>query len=156
MGSLLSSLREVGAQEQAAVLLARDPADLVALDNLFGVAFLLDRLREAGAQDQVTALLARDPAKSVALGDPVGVIRLLDTLREADAQEQAAALAERAAKHVAVGDPVWRRLPAAQPAGGGHTGPGHASGRSAARRRPVRALPRATEPPRSAPVWPGG
>ena len=49
----------MGAQEQAAVLLARDPANLVAVDNPDGVAKLLGSLREAGAQEQVTALADR-------------------------------------------------------------------------------------------------
>ena len=41
--------REAGAQDQAAALLARDPAAHVALDDPEGVAWLLGSLREAGA-----------------------------------------------------------------------------------------------------------
>jgi len=56
------TLREVGAHEQAAALLARDPAAHTALDDPHGVVFLLDRLREAGADEQAAALLGRTPS----------------------------------------------------------------------------------------------
>ena len=46
---LLGGLREAGADEQVAALLARDPAAHASLGNPVGVAFLLDALREAGA-----------------------------------------------------------------------------------------------------------
>ena len=61
MASLLDSLREAGADEQAAALLARDPAAHAPLDDPDAVASLLDSLREAGADEQAAALLARDP-----------------------------------------------------------------------------------------------
>ena len=61
-GRLLDSLREAGAHDQAAALLARDPAAHAALDNPGGVANLLDSLREAGAHEQAAALTARLPA----------------------------------------------------------------------------------------------
>ena len=66
---LLDSLRKAGADEQAAALLARDPAAHVALDNPGGVAGLLDSLREAGADEQAAALAGRLPA--------AGMFRLL-------------------------------------------------------------------------------
>ena len=50
VASLLDSLREAGADEQAAALLARDPAAHAPLDDPAGVARLLDSLREAGAR----------------------------------------------------------------------------------------------------------
>ena len=101
---LLDRLREAGAGEQAAALLARDPAAHAALDSPVGVALLLDSLREAGAGEQAAALLARDPAAHAALDSPVGVALLLGSLREAGAGEQAAALATRAAAHAALDD----------------------------------------------------
>jgi hypothetical protein len=58
---LLDSLRQAGAQDQAAALLRRDPAARAALDNRYGVARLLDRLREAGAEQQAAALAHRLP-----------------------------------------------------------------------------------------------
>jgi hypothetical protein len=61
VASLLDSLREAGADEQAAALLRRDPAAGVALDNPYGVARLLDSLREAGAREQAAALADRLP-----------------------------------------------------------------------------------------------
>ena len=102
---LLDSLRRAGADEQAAALLARDPAAHAALDNPRFVAFLLDSLRRAGAHEQAAALLARDPAARAALDDPSGVADLLDRLREAGAHEQAAALASRAVAQAPLDDP---------------------------------------------------
>ena len=94
VADLLLSLPEAGA-EQAAALLARDPAAHAALDDPDGVARLLESLRWAGADEQAAALLARDPAAHAALDDPYHVARLLESLREADADEQAAALLAR-------------------------------------------------------------
>ena len=92
---LLDRLRQAGAHEQAAALLARDPAGHVALDYPYTVARLLGSLREAGAHEQAAALLARDPAGHVALDNQFYVAILLDSLRQAGAHEQAAALADR-------------------------------------------------------------
>ncbi len=60
--ALLASLWEAGAHDQAAALLARDPAAHAALDDRGDVALLLDSLREAGAHDQAAALTDRLPA----------------------------------------------------------------------------------------------
>ena len=95
MAILLKNLQEAGAHEQAAALLARDPAAHAALDDPRGVAILLGRLREAGAHEQVAALLARDPAAHAALDNPRGVAILLKNLQEAGAHEQVATLAGR-------------------------------------------------------------
>jgi len=96
--SLLYRLRKAGAAEQAAVLLRRDPAARVSLDDPRGVAFLLGELRESGAAEQAAVLLRRDPAGNVSLDDPDAVASLLYGLLAAgaqEAQEQAAALADR-------------------------------------------------------------
>ena len=105
VASLLDSLREAGAHEQAAALLARDPAAHAALDDPGAVAGLLDSLREAGADEQAAALAGPRPAAHAALDDPGAVASLLDSLREAGAHEQAAALAGRAAAHAPLDDP---------------------------------------------------
>ena len=105
VAGLLDSLRQEGADEQAAALLARDPAAHAALDNPAAMANLLDSLRQEGADEQAAALLARDPAAHAALDDPGAVARLLGSLREAGADEQAAALAARAAAHAPLDDP---------------------------------------------------
>ena len=105
VAGLLGSLREAGAQEQAAALLHRDPAAHAALDDPDDVAGLLDRLRVMGAQEQVTALAER-AAAHVPLDDPGAVAGLLNGLREAGAQEQASALAERAAAHAPLDEPA--------------------------------------------------
>jgi hypothetical protein len=92
---LLDSLRWAGAREQAAALLARDPAAHAALDNnRYYVSELLDSLWQAGAREQAAALAARDPAAAV-LDDPRHPASLLDRLRAAGADEQAAALVSR-------------------------------------------------------------
>ncbi len=91
---LLDGLQAVGAHEQAAALLARDPAAHVALDDPRAVARLLGGLRAAGAGEQAAALAARAAAHAP-LDDPVDVVVLLDSLREASAEQQAAALAGR-------------------------------------------------------------
>ena len=81
VAGLLDSLREAGAEEQAAALLRRDPAAHVSLDDPGAVAGLLDSLREAGAQEQVAALAEprrrprrpRRPARrGRAAGQPAG------------------------------------------------------------------------------------
>jgi hypothetical protein len=119
---LLDILRRTGAGEQAAALLARDPASHVVLDDPHGVSGLLRALREAGAEDQAAVLLARDPASHVVLDDPYGVAWMLRALREAGAEDQAAALLARdPASHVALDDPaaVARLLGVLQEAGAG-------------------------------------
>lgn len=91
---MLDWLQRVGADEQVAVLLARDPATHAALNDSHGVPWLLDQLRKAGADEQV-AVLAGRAAAHAPLNDPAGVASLLDQLREVEAHEQVAALAER-------------------------------------------------------------
>ncbi len=59
---LLDGLLRAGAHEQAAALLARDPAAHAPLDNPQAVAWLLDRLREAGMHEQAAALASRAAA----------------------------------------------------------------------------------------------
>ncbi|WP_331751748.1 hypothetical protein OG713_45420 (plasmid) [Streptomyces sp. NBC_00723] len=90
---LLRVLREVGAQEQVAIMLDRNPAAHIAADRPHAVVRLLEVLRALGAEDQV-ALLAERAA----------VQTLLDALRQAGAQEQMVVLAERAGR-VAADDP---------------------------------------------------
>ena len=86
---LLGSLREAGAHQQTAALLARNPAAHVALDNPASmpnsVAALLNRLWLVGAPEQAAALLARAAAHAP-LDDPHGVATLLDSLRPARAR----------------------------------------------------------------------
>jgi hypothetical protein len=62
VAELLHALRRVGAHEQAAALLDRDPAAHVPLDDPGGVAELLGSLRQAGAHEQAAALVSRLPA----------------------------------------------------------------------------------------------
>ena len=105
VASLLSTMGwVVRRQEQVTVLLDRDPAARVSLDNPRDVAHLLDGLGAAGAQEQVTTLAAR-AAAHVPLDRPQAVSWLLGTLREAGAQDQFTMLATRAAAHFPLGDP---------------------------------------------------
>jgi hypothetical protein len=104
VASLLDSLRGVGADEQAAELIARDPAASVALDNPLGVGMLLGSLRRAGADQQAAKLAGRRTGR-VSL-HPRGVASLLDSLRGAGADEQAAELIARdSAASVALDNP---------------------------------------------------
>ena len=122
---LVDGLRSVGAHDQAAALLARDPATHVSLGDPGGVARLLDRLRKAGAHDQAAALLARDPAAHAAVDDvggkgarSSGVAKLVSSLELAGAHDQAAALASRAAAHASLDmDGVFSLLTGLQRAG---------------------------------------
>ena len=62
MALLLDSLREVGAHQQAAALLARDPAAHVVLGDPGSVAMLLGNLQRAGAHQQAAVLTDRLPS----------------------------------------------------------------------------------------------
>jgi hypothetical protein len=62
VADLLGSLRAVGAHEQAAALLARNPAAHVLLNNSLDVGELLKTLRAVGARKQSAALIGRLPA----------------------------------------------------------------------------------------------
>jgi hypothetical protein len=95
VAELLGALREAGAGQQAAALIARDPAGRASLDNPPAVAKLLGALREAGAVQQVAALIARDPAGHASLDDAYAVERLLGALRETGAEQQVDALIAR-------------------------------------------------------------
>ena len=94
----------VDADEQAAALLARDPAAHAALDNPDGVAILLHGLRLDGTYEQAAALADRAAAHAP-LDHLYGVNRLLDRLWEMGALKQVAALAERAAAHTPLDNP---------------------------------------------------
>jgi hypothetical protein len=104
VADLLDVLRQAGAEEAVAALLARDPAGHADLGDPAGVADLLCVLRQAGAEEAVAALLTRDPAGHADLGDPAGVARLLMALRQAGAERAVTVLANRAATGVSLGD----------------------------------------------------
>ena len=91
---LLDRLRAAGPEEQVSRLLARNPADHVALGNPDMVFYLLDQMREAGADQQAAALAERAAAPAV-LRSSSAVESLLEYLREAGADQEAATLAAR-------------------------------------------------------------
>jgi hypothetical protein len=106
VANLLCDLQELGADEQVAALVARDPAAHAPLDDPYGVASLLYALWKAGADEQVAALAARDPAAHAPLNDPSGVASLLTALQEAGVDGQVAALVARdPAAHAPLDDP---------------------------------------------------
>jgi transcriptional regulator with XRE-family HTH domain len=106
VAELLDSLRWEGAEEQAAILLARNPAAHAALDDPNGVAQLFASLWRVGAHEQIAVLLARDPAAHVSLDIGLGVASLLATLRGAGVEDQATTLLARdPAAHVDLNDP---------------------------------------------------
>jgi hypothetical protein len=61
---LLWALQTIGAADQIAALLARDPAAHANLDDSYAVARLVQALRRAGAADQTKALAARAAAEA--------------------------------------------------------------------------------------------
>ncbi|WP_411153055.1 hypothetical protein [Streptomyces sp. A30] len=105
---LLGVLLTVGMEDQVAVLLDRDPAVHVTLDEPVGVADLLEQLRKAEARQQAAALAKRAAAHTpdTALADPWAAARLLKALERAGAHQQAAVLAERAAAHASF-EAMW-------------------------------------------------
>lgn len=79
-------------------LLARHPANHVALHDPGGVAQLLGALRRLpgdAAAEEHGALLARRPEEHVSTGNAAGLARLLDELLAADAQDAVVALVQR-------------------------------------------------------------
>jgi hypothetical protein len=105
VGYLLRNLRDLGAQEQVAALLARNPAGHVTLHDPKAIGGLLWVLRNVGADGQVAALAER-AAPRVPLDDLDVLGRLLRTLRGVEADAQVIPLAERAADHVPVNRPA--------------------------------------------------
>ncbi|KUN58924.1 hypothetical protein AQJ46_42385 [Streptomyces canus] len=105
---LLGVLLTAGMEDQVAVLLDRDPAVHVTLDEPVGVADLLEELRKAEARQQAAALAKRAAAHTAdtALADPWVAARLLKALERAGAHQQAAVLAERAAAHASL-EAMW-------------------------------------------------
>jgi hypothetical protein len=85
---LLGSLGAAGATNHVAMLLQRDPAAHVGVDNKRGTADVLERLQRLGEPAQV-AKLARRAAELTSLDDqPYAVDRLLGTLQKAGAHDQ--------------------------------------------------------------------
>ena len=110
VAALLKALREVGANEQVAALLARDPASKAVLKKPYDVALLLREFKEVGADDQIDNLLARDPISQAAIND-CSAAYLFDSLQEAGRSDQIAAfLARDFPSRVVIDDPaavVW-------------------------------------------------
>jgi hypothetical protein len=106
VAKLLDALRDAGAAEQAAALLARDPAAHASLDNSGAIAELLVALWVAGAAEQPAELAVRAAAHA-GLDDPDAMADLLNALPAAGAPAQVVALvASRAAAHVGLDDPA--------------------------------------------------
>lgn len=103
LAALISGLETVGADEQIAALLGRDPASHVAVDDLAAVADLVDSLWAVGARDQVACLVERAARHTVlnshTLERAPFITPLLEALRRVGAQEQVSALAELATSH---------------------------------------------------------
>jgi hypothetical protein len=91
---LLGMLREVGTDEQVAVLAGRVAAH-ASVEDPAAAARLLDALRAFGAPEQVTTVLAGRAAAHTSLQNPGGVAWLLGSLLAAGAHEQVTALLHR-------------------------------------------------------------
>ena len=133
---LLDSLREAGAHEQAATLLARDPAARAALDNPYNVALLLDRLREAGAASRPPRWPAGPPPTPPSTTRTAWPACWTACGRRARTSRPPRWPA-RAAAHAPLDDPAGVAMPAGQPAGGGRA----RAGRRAAGPRPAAHAP---------------
>ncbi|MFF7717739.1 hypothetical protein [Streptomyces sp. NPDC007988] len=107
VASLLKELRRVGAHDQLAALLERDPAFHVSLDDLDAVAWLLRELRRVDDHGQIAVLADRAVAKipHIAHNDPHTVAELVSVLRRAQAEEHIPALITLAAARVDLSDP---------------------------------------------------
>ncbi|MER7179964.1 hypothetical protein ABT404_10865 [Streptomyces hyaluromycini] len=103
VAELLDQLREVGAEEQVAVLARRIAAE-PPLNDPYVAGVLLNRLVGVGAEEQVTVLAERAAAET-SLDDPEAVVELLDQLRKVGAGKQVAVLARRAAAEAALDIP---------------------------------------------------
>lgn len=104
---LLDRLQEVGCLSRVSVLLCRNPAAYVALDNLAAIDGLLHRLHRAATIEEFAeqaAVLGERVATNAALGDVASMTRLLNRLRTAKAFEQFAVLANRAAAQADLDD----------------------------------------------------
>ncbi|WP_189554693.1 hypothetical protein [Streptomyces lavendofoliae] len=107
VATLLETLRVVGAHDQVAMLLARDPASQVALDALGDVCELLDILVKVAAKEQITVLIDRI-ATTAALDDPLAPFTMpevLVRLQELEAEEQIRVLIDRIATTAALDEP---------------------------------------------------
>ncbi|MFD0686011.1 hypothetical protein [Actinomadura fibrosa] len=104
VAALLGELREVGAREQIAVLLARDPAAHAPIHGPLGLVSLLRGLREVGADEQVVALAGR-AAAHVPLNDSRHIMNLLKGLRRLGMKQQVGTLAERVTKQICLDSP---------------------------------------------------
>ncbi|MFF5004932.1 hypothetical protein ACFY3G_19150 [Streptomyces phaeochromogenes] len=100
---LLKALKDVGADEQVAVLVERATTH-TPVDQPEAVAGLLRTLGEFCARESVAALLARDPATHCNLDDSNAVVMLFEALQKVGAHDQAINLARRVAGHAAPGD----------------------------------------------------
>ena len=99
IAQLLHELRAAGAEEAAATLLARHPADDVGLDNPLGtshpldvsnawnIASLLQELRVTGAEKAASDLATRAANHVVRRNHPWDLIRLLHALHSGGADE---------------------------------------------------------------------
>ena len=111
VAALMSALRAAGAREQLTMLINRDPATHVLIDDAWGLGSFVGELRHAGASEQVTRLLDRNPAAHVPLGGlTLSVTTLLDSLQAAGAVEQVRTLADRAAAAPPLSDLELHRL----------------------------------------------
>jgi len=106
VADLLRVLEYGDAAEQIQLLLQRDPASSVSLDNMGNVVQLLEIFSRVSAEEQIQVLMARDPASRVSHGDVAGAMGLMKCLRRLGFEEHADAVLARAhAMQVNIEDP---------------------------------------------------
>ena len=103
---LLRVLEYGDSAEQIQLLLQRDPASSVSLDNIGDVVWLLEIFSRVSAEEQIRVLMARDPASRISRRDVAGAMRLMKCLRRLGFEEHADAVLARAhAMQVNIEDP---------------------------------------------------
>jgi uncharacterized protein YidB (DUF937 family) len=106
VADLLHVLECGDAAEQIQLLLQRDPASSVSLDDVENIVWLLEMFSSVGAEEQIQVLMARDPASHVFRADVAGAMRLMGCLRRLGFEEHADAILARAhAMQVNIEDP---------------------------------------------------
>jgi hypothetical protein len=103
---LMHQLQQAGASQQLKVLVGRDPAAHVRIDNLEGVIHLLGMLRHIGAYGQAAALADRVAAEAV-FDNPLQVAKLFSELRSAGLHDQLVLLARGPAANVILDHPQY-------------------------------------------------
>lgn len=104
VGDLIGALLHTGMHEQVTVLLSRDPAAHVELDDAQGAGMLMDVLRQLPDRTPLVALADRI-AEYADVSDPNDAAQLVGALARADAPEDLASFSRRVAERTDLTNP---------------------------------------------------